>query len=461
MNREQVKRLLYDRYIQPVRSEREDCVGVEIEIPLVNLNREMVDFTVVHRAAQRFMKRFGFTACGIDDEGNVYNAQEPQTGDVLSFDCSYNNLELSFGKETDLFAVQKRFQTYYAFLQKELAKDHHTLTGMGVNPYRKYNSGRFLPAPRYQMLCQYLKHPAQPPIPMYFHPYPEYATFASASQVQLDIAYEDLLPTIRAFQLLEPIKAVLFSNSVLLEDREDLLCARDMFWENSMHGYNPHNIGMFDCPLSDINDLLEYISTTSMYCTERDGRYIHFKPLPVTEYLEQEEITGQYFENGAYHDVTFRTRPEDVQYLRTYKFEDLTFRGTIEFRSVCCQPIRDSMTVAAFHLGLKAQVRELEQLLTNDHILYHHGYSATELRKWMVYRNWPSFIDRDGLKALIYQILDLCTEGLKARGKGEETLLAPLYQRAETLACPALTMLCQRERGVPLETILLDYAALK
>ncbi|MGN1030457.1 MAG: glutamylcysteine synthetase [Butyricicoccaceae bacterium] len=461
MNREQVKQLLYDRYIQPVRSEREDCIGIEIEIPIVNLNRERVNFAVVHRTALQFMKRFGFAACGIDDEGNVYNAQEPRTGDVLSFDCSYNNLELSFGKETDLFAVQKRFRIYYAFLQEELARDHHTLTGMGVNPYRRYNSKQFLPAPRYQMLCQYLKHPEQPPIPMHFHPYPEYATFASASQVQLDIAYEDLLPTIRAFQMLEPVKAVLFSNSVLLEEREDLLCARDMFWENSMHGYNPHNIGMFDCPLSEIDDLLEYISTTSMYCAERDGRYIHFQPMPVTEYLEQEEITGQYFENGAYHDVTFRTKPEDLQYLRTYKFEDLTFRGTIEFRSVCCQPIRDSMTVAAFHLGLKSQVRALEQLLANDHVLYHRGYSATELRKLMVYRKWPGFVDREGLKSLVVQILDLCGDGLKARGKGEEVLLAPLYQRAQTLSCPALTMLRQREQGVSLEKIILDYAALQ
>ena len=70
--------------------------------------------------------------------------------------------------------------------------------------------------------------------------------------------YDDLIPTLRAFSRVEPIKAVLFSNSVLLDEHEELLCCRDMFWENSTHGINPHNVGMFECDLESEEDLLAY-----------------------------------------------------------------------------------------------------------------------------------------------------------------------------------------------------------
>ena len=40
-----------------------------------------------------------------------------------------------------------------------------------------------------------------------------------------------------------------------------------------------------------------------------------------------------------------------VAWLRPFKFADLTQRGTIEFRSVCEQPVRDALAPAAFHAG--------------------------------------------------------------------------------------------------------------
>ena len=47
-------------------------------------------------------------------------------------------------------------------------------------------------------------------------------------------------------------------------------------------------------------------------------------------------------------DFTFvcPTELEDLQYLRTFKYEDLTYRGTVEFRSCCTQPIPDGKIVA-------------------------------------------------------------------------------------------------------------------
>ena len=461
MEKELVRQQLYKRYIEPTKKARKEYIGVEIEIPIINLNKKAVDFEIIHTITDRFISKFNFKATGIDDEGNIYSATNSENGDILSYDCSYNNLEFSFGKEKNLYIIQNRFADYYRFFQEEFKQYNYTLTGMGVNPYRKYNHNVPIPNGRYRMLFHHLNsYKKYLDLPMYFHNYPQYGTFSSASQVQLDISYDKLPIAINAFSKLEPIKALLFSNSVLLDEHKDILCCRDMFWENSTHGINPHNIGMYDCKISTAEDLLSYIETTSIYCVERGEKYINFAPVLITEYFSKKSIHGEYFENGEYKEIDFEPRIEDLEYLRTFKFEDLTFRGTIEFRSVCCQPIKDSMTVSAFHLGLMENLDKLSDLLENDHILYHHGYNATELRKLFVKDKLPETFDNDNTYSLTKQILDLSYEGLSQRGFEEEKLLKPLYERLETKTNPAKTLLELRNQGTDLKDIILEYAKL-
>ena len=458
MVREEVKRHLYEKYIRPTEQVDQRFIGVEIEMPVVNLSGAATDYAVAQRAAMAAIQHFSFVPEKFDENGVCFSATEPVTGDNLSFDCAYNNLEISLGRERDIHVLQKRFQDYVSFLNQELGKSNHILTGMGVNPHYQVNRKDFIPSERYRMLERYLQKSTVWPIPMYFHNYPAFGAYASASQVQLDVDRRQLIPTLKAFSLLEPVKAVLFSNAVM-ESEPDLLCVRDLFWENSTHGINPHNIGMFDCPLDSVEDLLEYICTTSIFCTMRNGRYINFRPMLITDYLAQEQVTGEYYANGSYHEITFQPELGDLEHLRTYKFEDLTFRGTIEFRSACCQPFCDAMSVAAFHVGLMEQVTPLLALLEADHTIYHHGYSAAELRKIMNRRHWPKFIDRDGLKVLCQQVLDLAKSGLEQRGLQEEKFLLPLYHRVEALTSPGRAMVEAMEQGISIAELSQKYAA--
>jgi gamma-glutamylcysteine synthetase len=381
---------------------------------------------------------------------------------MLTYDCSYNNLEFSFGKESDLNIIADRFTHYYSFVLETLMEYGYTVTGMGVNPYRKYNKSVPIPNGRYRMLYHHLSSYQKYRLPMFFHPWPNYGMFSSASQVQLDVYHDDLIPTIRAFSLLEPVKAVLFANSVLTDEWEDLLCCRDMLWENSTHGVNPHNIGMFDELPCTIDELLEYIASTSIYCTEQDGKYINFEPMNIVDYFRRKQIYGEYYDvqSGLYRDIVFAPKREDLKHLRSFKFEDLTFRGTIEFRSVCCQPVRDAMSVAAFHLGLIGQSARLNEILAGDCALYGHGYNASELRKLLNWRQWPEFIDRAALKSLLAEILTLAHSELAQRGLGEEKYLAPLFARAENLSNPARDFLARTDSGERVESIIADYGAL-
>lgn len=462
MNEEIVRERLYQRYIAPTKREREKYIGIEIEMPIVNLKKEAVDFAVVHAVTADFMQKFGFTAIGIDEEGNIYSAERKETSDILSYDCSYNNLELSLGRRKDLFDIARSFREYFGWLQERFRNQGHALTGMGINPYRQYNHNIPIPNGRYRMLFHHLdSYKKYFDVPMFFHRYPQYGTFSSASQVQLDIDYDDLLTTLSAFSEVEPIKALLFSNSVLLGEHEELLCCRDMFWENSTHGINPHNIGMFECKLDTIDDLLSYIESTSIYCVERGEKYINFAPIKIMEYFEKETVVGEYYADGRYHDIEVTPELDDIRYLRTFKFEDLTFRGTVEFRSVCCQPISDCMTVAAFHVGLKNHLYELDHLLKNDHIIYHRGYTAAELRRMFNRRELPPFVDTDELYILAEKVLNLARDGLRMRGLGEEIFLAPLYDRLKKRTNPAKQLLEQLEQGTPLEEIILAYGRLE
>ncbi len=461
MDKNIVKQKLYEKYIEPTKKKRNSFIGVEIEIPILNLNKKEVDFDIIHKITDLFIDEFGFDVVGQDDDGNAYCMIENQTGDIVSYDCSYNNLEFSFGKEKCIQNIENRFNTYYRFFQKKFVKYNYTLSGFGINPYRIYNNNVPIPNERYRMLFHHLHAYSENDFPMHFHDYPAYGTFSSASQVQLDVSYDELIQVIRVFSLLEPIKSLIFANSVLLDEQEDLLCARDMLWENSPHGINPHNIGMFEKIPETIEELQAYIESTSIYCVERDGKYLNFEPINILEYFEKESIIGEYFDGEKYCTLEIHPRIEDLDFLRTFKFEDLTYRGTIEFRSVCCQPIKDAMSVAAFHIGCKENLQKLDELLKNDNIIYHHGYHATELRKLFNYDTLPIFVDEDKVYELANTVLELSCEGLKRRGYGEEKYLEPLFLRVKERSNPAKYLLSKIKDGIPIQNIVAEYATLR
>lgn len=461
IGKEVIRNKLYDEFIKPT-NQKKDFIGIEIEIPIVNLNKEAVDFSIVHEVTDKFKKHYSnFKDDGIDYEGHVFSLKNPDTDDIVCYDCSYNNIEFAMGKEKDLFTINDRFCEYYSFVKESFEEFNHTLTGMGINPYRKYNLNKPIPSERYLMLYHHLKSfNKYSDIPIAFHKYPEYGMFSSASQVQLDVHKDDLIQTINVFSKLEPIKALLFSNSVLFEENNDLVCFRDYLWEYSTHGVNPHNIGMYDVDFKDIDELQAYLESLNIYCVMRDGAYINFPSMNLLDYFQKEYVRGEIYSNGEYHEIDIKPSINDIKYLRPFKFINLTFRGTVEFRSICTQPIKDSMCVAAFHLGLKDKLNELEEIIENDHSLYHNGYTAGELRKLLIHEDIPKLFNKRDLCKLSKEIVDLSSSGLKERGIGEELFLNPLYARIKKHTNPGNEILSMIRKGINLEKIIRDYGNL-
>lgn len=440
--------IIFDRFIAPLKKPRCNYIGIEIEMPIVNLNGK-TDKTACIEAVDRAVKHFGFTPHHFDDDGICHEAVCDDTGDVFSFDCSYNNFEISLGRVRTLHEAQARFRDYVSFINTELNRRSYMLTGMGINPNYRINDFNFVPSPRYRMLEGYLKKCQS--WSGQFHQYFAYGTFSSASQVQLDVNEDNLCKTIEAFSLVEPLKAVLFANSYL-PDKPELLCVRDYFWEQSPHGINRRNVGFFEPLPKTVDELTDYLSKASLFCTERDGNYLFFYPIPFDEYLNRITVEGEYYD-GTYHSFTFDPKAEDIKYLRTYKQIDLTARGTLEFRSACTQPLGEAMTVAAFHLGLMNRIDDLKQLMYSS-FLYKSGESPARLRQQMNRVDHLSYFDEDKLKSLLLDVLKLCAEGLKERGYSEESYLEPLFRRAETLTSPSKYLLQQND----IQKVIRDYS---
>ena len=457
----QIKNRLYDEFINPTNQVK-NFIGIEIEIPIVNLDKKAVDFDVVHKITNEFKNHYSdFKEDGIDYEGNVFSLKNPKTDDIVCYDCSYNNIEFAMGKEKDLFSINERFTDYYTFTKELFEQYNHTLTGMGINPYRKYNVNEPIPSERYLMLYHHLKsYKNYKDIPMHFHKYPEYGMFSSASQVQLDVHKDNLVKTINVFSKIEPIKALLFSNSVLFGENDNFTCFRDPLWEYSTHGVNPHNIGGYDVDFQDIDDLQVYLESLNIYCVMRDGAYINFPSMNLLEYFSRDYVRGEIYCRGQYRQIDIKPCVSDIKYLRPFKFINLTFRGTVEFRSICTQPIGDSMCVAAFHLGLKDKLDELSELIENDHVIYHKGYTTAELRKIMIKREIPQFFNEGDICRLSTDIVDLAAEGLEDRGIGEEVFLNPLYQRIKNHTNPGKELIKSIKNGIKIEKIIDDYGKL-
>lgn len=439
---------IYEKYILPTKRKSTRRVGVELELPIVNIRKQAVNFTVVHELTKAFTAKFDFCETLYDDEGHIYNALNSKNGDSLSYDCSYNTLELSFGTEENLNILYQRFVVYYTFINDFLKPHKHMLTGMGVNPYHKLNNNVPIPTERYRMLYRHLSSYKKYEGELLFHDNPNFGMFSCASQVQLDVEDDTVTEVINTFTMLEPLKTLLFANSPW--DNE-WLCVRDYFWRASLHGLNRHNVDMYDIELQSLDELAAYIKSMSIYCAERNGKYINFPPTVLEQYFSSPEIEGEYYDGNGCGKIAFTPRLDDLSYLRSFKFVDLTFRGTIEFRSVCAQPIGEVMGFAAFHAGLIENLSELSKLLHSDNIIYHKGYNASELRALFNKRALPPFADTKKLSVLLCDILEIAKDGLKKRGLFEESFLEPLRSRARHIYSPAREMTDGIDTGVPIE----------
>lgn len=422
------KELLKQRYYLPIKEQPGLFVGIELEYPVVNLSGNATDVSLTKQLLIYLIDNFGFKADKFDSDNNPIQLIEQASGDMILFEVSYNTIEFAFAKASRIAEVEERLDTYLSMIQPYLRNHNHELQGWGVNPNWAKNDNSPVKSPRYEMLMDFLELSKAKNNP-FFHNYPEYGSFICGSQVQLDVSKISYLRVLNAFNQIEGPKAVLFANSEFWGSDWDLAISRDAFWENSMHGVFEENAGIFPRVFKNEDDYFSYLSETAIFTAKRAEETYYFEPIRAKDYLNKSAIQAWSIHGK---EVSIKPSEGDFKTHRSYQFQDLTTRGTIEFRSVCTQPFSATFAPAAFHLGLLVNLERLENILKDSPFFEAFDFDYPRIRRLFSKKD----ISDTDLKLIfpLTEALLVCAEdGLKSRGFGEEIYLAPLKEKLKAL----------------------------
>ena len=416
--------LLKNRYLKNIKENPDLYVGIELEFPIVHTKGKPTDIEVSKDLMRFLVDALSLKVEKEDQDGNPIQLVEPMSQDRILFEVSYTTLEFAFGKAKSIQEVEERFRAYMEVIQEKLGEKDHAIQGWGIHPNWDINDNRPVAYPRYQMLMDYLKM-GNNQESVSLHDFPDYGAFICGSQVQLDVSTANYLRVINAFTQLEAAKAYLFANSQFSGAEWDTLISRDIFWEDSMHGIYPENVGVNSKLFKDEDDFFDYLDRSAIFTAERDGETYYFSPIRARDYLDTDEITA-YTLNGK--ETLLVPQEKDFQTHRSYQYQDLTTRGTVEFRSVCTQPLDRTFASAAFHLGLLVNLDKLETYLETAPFFERFGRDYKSLRREFS-KKQLSDEETAGIVQFSKDLLAIAEQGLEMRGQQEMTYLEPLKEK--------------------------------
>ena len=175
-----------------------------------------------------------------------------------------------------------------------------------------------------------------------------------------------------------------------------------------MHGVFEENAGVFPKVFKNEDDYFSYLSETAIFTAKRGDETYYFEPIRAKDYLSMPSIKAHSIRGQV---VTIEPSEEDFKTHRSYQFQDLTTRGTIEFRSVCTH-LENILNDASFFEAFDYDYPRIRRLFSKKDI------SATDLKM---------------ILPLTESLLSCAEDGLKSRGFGEEVYLASLREKLDRL----------------------------
>lgn len=416
MTKQQAIKLLKEKYLSNMKEDSELFVGVELEFPIVEINGNKTNIEVTKNLFRTLANLSDFEVEKIDDDQNPIQLVHCSSKDRILFELSYNTIEFAFERAHSINEVAKRFEAYLEIIQPILQENNHEIQGHGIHPLWQENDNSPVKIERYKMLMAFL---AMNGTGMKTHSYPSYGAFICGNQVQLDVRRDNYLRIINAFNKIEAAKAYLFSNSEFSAEVWDTKIARDIFWEESLHGYYKENVGIYPKEYQSEEEFFNNLARTAIFTATREGKSYYFKPIRVEDYLDQKEITA-YTADG--NEKIINPVKEDLKQHRSYQFQDLTARGTVEFRSVCTQPLETTFAPIAFELGLFVELEKLENYLEDSSFIKNEEQDYRKLRK-KYSKKILSKDEKEAIQSFSKDLLDIAEAGLMKRGYGEEKFL--------------------------------------
>jgi glutamate--cysteine ligase len=234
-------------------------------------------------------------------------------------------------------------------------------------------------------------------------------------QVNLDFADEaDMRRKLRVGLLLQPVATALFANSPFTEGRPNgFLSARAHVWTDT----DPDRTGIPAAFLEEgfgFERYVEWVLDVPMYFVARDGRLRDVAGASFRDYLHGKV--------DALSDLT-PTVGDFADHLTT-TFPDVRLKRFLEMRGADAGSPAMMVAQSAFWVGLLYDEAALEAALA---LCRTHAEAAlTGLRAAVPRQGLAAPLGQGTLRDLARDAVAIARDGLRARGFGEEALLAPL-----------------------------------
>lgn len=314
-------------------------------------------------------------------------------------------LEVVIGPRRSLFELAADLDVALAAVLPAVRRAGYRVLGYGIQPRTPSHAGLLAPKRRYPALLRAIGPP-----------WLRFAVTAS-DQVHVDMTRGELIPAFNVMNALAGALIGLTANSSVYggrpgryaSGREGLMVATTE---------EPYRHGAVGRPLRDVEEYVRWAAGFRCLCLPGPGSGFRF---PEGTYLEHARRRPPDLEEFLFHEHYLWPSARPRARL-----------GTLEIRPSCQQPQPDSWAPAALALGLSERQAEAGELIDE---LPGDGWGAL-----LGYR---SRAVRDGLGAdepiprFLESVVDLAEGGLKARGEGEEDLLAPLRERLAVRSGPA------------------------
>lgn len=253
-------------------------------------------------------------------------------------------------------------------------------------------------------------------------------------QVHVDVKPEEVHDAVNVFQGLTGAQIALTANATVWKGAVDpeYLDVREAFWDWWLP--DEERAGVVSSPFGSIEAYVDLLSSLRPVFVERDGRSLGIYHYPsFKDYFFSREKPWGLTPEGE--KVFLEPREEDIDLHDTFSWYTarLSRYCTLENRANCQQPPEDVMAIPAMTLGL------MENLAGALAVMGEHDWASLRgSRQDAVRMGMKATIDGRPLTGLCREVLEAAEEGLVLRGHDEERYLAPLWERLEEEACPAL-----------------------
>ncbi|WP_336760067.1 glutamate--cysteine ligase [Asaia sp. VD9] len=365
----------------------------------------------------------------IEDHGKLIGlkGQGAHKGESVSLEPA-GQFELSGRPVADLHETRAEMDAHFSALREPAAALGLGFAPLGFQPLWSRDAMPIMPKSRYAIMRRYMPKVGSLGLDM--------MTRTCTVQVNLDFgSEEDMARKMRVSLALQPLATAFFANSPFYEGKPNgLLSNRAHIWTDTDNARS----GMPPCCFDEnfgFEQYVDWVLDVPMYFVMRDG--------------EIRDVAGASFRDwlaGKSQSVLEGLTPTmgDFEDHLTTVFPDVRLKQFLEMRGADAGSPAMMLAQSALWVGL---LYDPATLLAAEALVREQDWSSYRALRGAVPAQAMNASFPGGLRTLAQRVVALAGQGLRARGLGEESYLAPLEAIAAGAPTQAETWL-ERFNGV-------------